>query len=115
MVKRVVVGAHYGVGGFLAQRLTAAYMALFTLVFATVLLTTRPTDYSSWKTLVSQGWLRFGLFLFVVCVLVHAWIGMRDIWMDYIKPTGLRLTLEAATAFWLVGCGGWAVQILWRL
>ena len=30
--KRIVVGAHYGVRDWLAQRITAALMALFTVV-----------------------------------------------------------------------------------
>jgi succinate dehydrogenase / fumarate reductase membrane anchor subunit len=46
--------------------------------------------------------------------LLHAWVGMRDILMDYIKPTGLRLALEVLVILVLVGCAGWAVQILWR-
>ena len=41
--------------------------------------------------------------------------GMRDIWMDYIKPVGLRLALDIFTIAWLVGCAGWAIQVLWRL
>ncbi|WP_299018846.1 succinate dehydrogenase, hydrophobic membrane anchor protein, partial [uncultured Tepidimonas sp.] len=45
----------------------------------------------------------------------HAWIGVRDIWMDYIKPVGLRLALHGLTLVWLVGCTGWAFQVLWRL
>jgi succinate dehydrogenase / fumarate reductase membrane anchor subunit len=40
---------------------------------------------------------------------------VRDIWMDYIKPAGLRLVPGAVTIVWLVGCAGWAVQVLWRL
>ena len=27
----------------------------------------------------------------------HAWIGVRDIWMDYVKPVGLRLVLQVLT------------------
>jgi succinate dehydrogenase / fumarate reductase membrane anchor subunit len=34
--------------------------------------------------------------------------------MDYIKPTAVRLTLHVLTLLALVGCAGWAVQILWR-
>jgi succinate dehydrogenase / fumarate reductase membrane anchor subunit len=45
----------------------------------------------------------------------HAWVGVRDIWMDYVKPVGARLVLQALTIVWLVGCVGWAVQVLWRL
>jgi succinate dehydrogenase / fumarate reductase membrane anchor subunit len=44
----------------------------------------------------------------------HAWVGVRDIWMDYIKPVALRLVLQIATILWLVACAGWAAQILWR-
>jgi succinate dehydrogenase / fumarate reductase membrane anchor subunit len=40
---------------------------------------------------------------------------MRDIWMDYVKPMGIRLALHVLTILWLVGCAGWAVQVLWRL
>ena len=43
------------------------------------------------------------------------WIGVRDIWMDYVKPDGLRLVFEIATAAALVGYAGWAAKILWRL
>ena len=54
---------------------------------------------------------------FVVFVALgwHAWVGMRDIWMDYVKPAALRLVLEVFTMVWLVGCMGWAIQVLWRL
>ena len=57
------------------------------------------------------------LFSFVAfaALLYHVWVGMRDIWMDYVKPVGLRLVLQAATIVWLVACTGWAVQVLWRV
>ncbi|OZB19831.1 MAG: succinate dehydrogenase, partial [Rhodobacterales bacterium 34-62-10] len=40
---------------------------------------------------------------------------MRDIWMDYIKPVWLRLSLQVFTIVWLVACAGWGFQTLWRL
>jgi succinate dehydrogenase / fumarate reductase membrane anchor subunit len=54
-------------------------------------------------------------FVVIVSLLYHAWVGMRDIWMDYVKPVALRLVLQVFTLAWLVGCAGWAVQVLWRL
>jgi succinate dehydrogenase / fumarate reductase membrane anchor subunit len=45
----------------------------------------------------------------------HVWVGMRDIWMDYIKPVGLRLTLQMFTILWLIACAFYTVQILWGL
>jgi succinate dehydrogenase / fumarate reductase membrane anchor subunit len=48
-----------------------------------------------------------------VALLYHAWIGMRDILMDYIKPVGVRLLLETVGVLVLVGYLGWTIQILW--
>jgi succinate dehydrogenase / fumarate reductase membrane anchor subunit len=54
-------------------------------------------------------------FVVIVALGWHAWVGVRDIWMDYVKPVGTRLLLQVFTIVWLVGCTGWAVQVLWRL
>jgi succinate dehydrogenase / fumarate reductase membrane anchor subunit len=42
------------------------------------------------------------------------WVGMRDVFMDYVKPVAVRLSLQVFTIVWLVACSGWAVQVLWR-
>ncbi|HET7765389.1 MAG TPA: succinate dehydrogenase, hydrophobic membrane anchor protein [Burkholderiales bacterium] len=112
MVNRIIVGAHYGLKDWLAQRVTALVMIAYTALFLVVW--PRPMSYAAWKALFSQGWMRFATFLLVASVLIHAWVGMRNIWMDYVKPTGLRLAFQIATILWLVGCAGWAMQILWR-
>jgi succinate dehydrogenase / fumarate reductase membrane anchor subunit len=114
VVKRIIVGAHYGLKDWLAQRVTAVVMLAYTIVFL-LALGHGPVTHASWKTFFAQGWMRFASFLFVASVLIHAWIGMRNIWMDYVKHTGLRLVLQIATILWLVGCAGWAMQILWRI
>lgn len=117
-MNKVVVGAHYGLKDWLAQRITAVVMAICTLIFVALLLSGGPITYESWKALFSKGLMGlmpFLALLFVVSVLIHAWIGVRDILMDYIKPTALRLALEVVAILWLVGCAGWAVRILWRL
>jgi succinate dehydrogenase / fumarate reductase membrane anchor subunit len=53
--------------------------------------------------------------LAIMSLLFHAWIGVRDIWMDYIKPVSIRLTLHVLTALWLIACFGYTAQILWRV
>ena len=113
-MNRVIVGAHYGLKDWLAQRITAVVMLVYTIVFL-LALGRGPVTHASWKALFAQEWMRLATFLFVASVLIHAWIGVRNIWMDYIKHTGLRLVLEVATVLWLVGCAGWAMQILWRI
>ncbi|ATE59630.1 succinate dehydrogenase, hydrophobic membrane anchor protein [Thauera sinica] len=115
MVNRKVVGAHYGLKDWIAQRATAVYMALYTVVFAVCALTLPELSYEAWSGLFSNGVFKFLSFLFFLSVFYHAWIGVRDIWMDYVKPDGLRLVLHLVTLFLLVGYAGWAAQILWRL
>jgi succinate dehydrogenase / fumarate reductase membrane anchor subunit len=113
--KRTVVGAHYGLRDWLAQRVTAALMALFTLALIVQVLTPGEMGYDKWAGIFSHQWMKVLSFVVVVALLVHAWVGVRDILMDYVKGVGARLALQVATIVWLVGCAGWAVQVLWRL
>jgi succinate dehydrogenase / fumarate reductase membrane anchor subunit len=113
--RRVVVGAHYGMRDWLSQRVTAVLMALFTVVLLAQVLLGPPLDYYRWSAIFSSQWMKVLTFVVIVSLAWHAWVGVRDIWMDYVKPVGLRLALQVATIVWLVGCAGWAVQVLWRL
>ena len=114
MVKRVIVGAHYGTRGWLAQRITALVMAVLTLIALAVMFARAPFTYESWKALFGQGWMRIATLLFAVSLAWHAWIGVRDILMDYIKHDGLRLALQVLTVLLLAVYVGWAIEILWR-
>jgi succinate dehydrogenase / fumarate reductase membrane anchor subunit len=58
--------------------------------------------------------MRVATLLFVVSLAWHAWVGVRDILMDYIKPDGLRLGLQVFSLVLIAGYLGWTVQILWR-
>lgn len=114
--KRLATGAHYGLRDWLAQRVTAALMALFTvLVLAQVVLSKGPIGYEQWAGIFSPQWMKALTFTVIIALLYHVWVGMRDIWMDYVKPAGIRLVLHVFTMVWLLSCLGWAVQVLWRL
>jgi succinate dehydrogenase / fumarate reductase, membrane anchor subunit len=113
--KRTVVGAHYGLRDWLSQRVTAALMALFTLALIVQILLPGPIDYYKWAGIFSTQWMKLFTFVVVLALLLHVWVGMRDILMDYVKSVAARLVLQVATIVWLVGCGGWAVQVLWRI
>ena len=114
--KRIVVGAHYGLRDWLAQRVTAALMALFTLlVLAQVIFSKGPIGYDKWAGIFASQWMKVLTFTVIIALLYHVWVGMRDIWMDYIKPVGLRLGLQVFTMVWLIACAGWGIQVLWRL
>ncbi len=114
--KRIVVGAHYGLRDWLAQRVTAVLMALFTLiVLAQVILSKGPLGYDKWAGIFSAQWMKTLTFTVIVAMLYHVWVGVRDIWMDYVKSVSVRLSLQVFSIVWLVGCAGWAIQVLWRL
>ena len=114
--KRIVVGAHYGLRDWLAQRVTACLMALFTLlVLAQLIFSKGPIGYEKWAGIFAAQWMKVLTFTIIVALLYHVWVGMRDIWMDYIKPVALRLSLQVFSIVWLVGCASWAIQALWRL
>ena len=114
--KRIVVCAHYGLRDWLAQRVTAVLMALFTfVVLAQGLLTKGPMGYDKWAGIFSAQWMKTLTFAVIVSMLFHAWVWLREVLMDYAKPTSVRLTLQIFSIVWLVGCAGWAIQVLWRL
>jgi succinate dehydrogenase / fumarate reductase, membrane anchor subunit len=113
--KRTVVGAHYGLRDWLSQRVTASLMALYTLVLIVQVLLPGEMGYDRWSGIFAHQWMKVLTFVVIVSLLVHAWVGVRDILMDYVQHVGMKLALQVATIVWLVGCAGWAIQVLWRL
>ena len=113
--KRTVVGAHYGLRDWLSQRITAVLMTLFALVLVVQVLLPGELGYDKWSGIFAHQWMKLLTFVTIVALIWHCWVGVRDVLMDYVKPAGMRLLLQVATMVWLVGCGGWAIQVLWRL
>jgi succinate dehydrogenase / fumarate reductase membrane anchor subunit len=110
---RESVGAHYGWKDWLVQRVTAVVMVVYTILVLGIALWHGGIDYPLWKALFADNAFKLVTFVFMLAVCWHAWIGARDIWMDYIKPVGLRLALEVVTVLALVAYVGWTIQLLW--
>ena len=115
MVKREVVGAHYGLRDWLAQRVTAVVMLVYTAVILSAILGLPKLDYYQWKVLWQTPVVQYATILFVISLLIHAWIGVRNIFMDYVKDPALRLTLYVLTIGALLWYGIWSIRILWSL
>ncbi|HEX9181980.1 MAG TPA: succinate dehydrogenase, hydrophobic membrane anchor protein [Burkholderiales bacterium] len=113
-MNRVVTGAHYGLRDWLAQRITAVIMAVYTVILVVVLVNGTPITYPVWRDLFQQGWMRVATLLFAASLAWHAWVGVRDILMDYVQPVGVRLTLQVLVLVTLATYMGWTIQILWR-
>jgi succinate dehydrogenase / fumarate reductase, membrane anchor subunit len=115
MVNRVVTGAHYGLRDWLAQRITAVLMVVYCVVLAGYLLMQPYLDYDTWTALFSSLWVRSFSLLFLLCLFYHAWVGIRDIVMDYVKPFVVRLVIYVVVILALLLYSIWSVQILWGM
>lgn len=113
MVKRDIVGAHYGLRDWLAQRVTAVVMTVYTVLFLVALARMPKFDFENWQALWAAPLMRYATVLCVASLLLHVWVGVRNILMDYVKPVGVRLVLHVAVIMALVWYAAWVVQILW--
>jgi succinate dehydrogenase / fumarate reductase membrane anchor subunit len=113
--RRLVVGAHYGMRDWLAQRVTGIVMVIFTVILLVSFLTGQNFTYEGWAGLFARQWFKLFTMVTFFGLYYHVWVGVRDIWMDYIKPVGTRLILMIATVLWLLACAAWTVQILWSV
>ena len=101
-----------GLKAWAIQRLSAIYIGLFSLYLVAVLLFAAPTDYPAWKAWIGGPVVSVALLLFVLSVLMHAWIGVRDVLIDYVHPIAVRAALLGLIALALVAMGLWAAQAL---
>jgi succinate dehydrogenase / fumarate reductase membrane anchor subunit len=107
------VGAHYGLGDWLLQRITAGVMALYTLVALACALLYPVHNHADLRAMFSVTSFRLLTMLFAVALLYHAWVGMRDILMDYLRATAIRLVAQTAVGLLLVFYLIWTASILW--
>ncbi len=115
---RRVGGSHRGLDMWLLQRASAIYMALFLPIFLVCALSAGPLDYAVWHGLFESLAMKVASFLFIAAMLAHAWIGLREIFIDYLhcaNCTLLRLALYFAFAVLYLACLVWTVDILWSV
>lgn len=97
---------------WLVQRVSALYLAGFALYLAYLWWARPPADFAAWRAGFAAGPVRLAWALFFLSLLVHAWTGMRSVFLDYIHPFWLRLAASIATAFGLIALGAWGAHIL---
>ncbi len=101
-----------GLKAWLVQRVSAVYLALFGLYLALYFALAPPRDHAQLAAWVGSPWVALGLLVFIPLLLAHAWVGIRDVLIDYIKPLGLRVGLLAWFALVFLASGLWALQAL---
>ncbi|MFA6179014.1 MAG: succinate dehydrogenase, hydrophobic membrane anchor protein [Candidatus Methylopumilus sp.] len=114
MVMQIFSKAFHGLRDWLVQRATGAIMALYTVLMTGMLLVQRPDSYEAWKAMMGAGWLKVSTLLFLLSLFVHAWLGVNDVLVDYVKPLRIRQGLHYAAGVSLFFYAAWTVQILWN-
>ena len=112
MRSRPTGSAHTGLGEWLLQRVTAVYMGAFVLYLALRFVVAPIDAYAAWKMWFASAPVRISFALFFASLLVHSWVGMRSVFMDYVKPMWLRLVVQLVTATVLLILALWVFQIL---
>lgn len=101
-----------GMRAWLLQRLTAVYIAIYSLSLIGWIGSNSPVNYSSWYSLFSQPIILISTILFYLSLFIHAWVGVRDILVDYAKPSSVRFILLTALALFLTVMTTWLLLIV---
>ena len=112
-MKKSVTVSHSGTGWWLAQRMSAVIMLFAGGALFLGYWFSRPFDYASWHAAFQSTLVKLSVWLLVACLCLHAWVGLRDVLMDYVKPVVARLALNVLITIILVMSVVWATMILW--
>ncbi|MCW8962761.1 MAG: succinate dehydrogenase, hydrophobic membrane anchor protein [Gammaproteobacteria bacterium] len=101
-----------GFQAWVVQRISAIYLAVYFIYLAGHFMLYPPADYVAWKDWLANPLVSVSLSLFFMSILLHAWIGIRDVVIDYVHPLVTRLLVLAAVAMTLLASGFWILRTL---
>ena len=101
-----------GMRAWLLQRLTAIFIAIYSLSLIVWVVRNVPVSYSSWYAMFSHPLMIIATVIFYLSVLIHAWVGMRDIMVDYVKPSSVRFVFLTGLALFLLVMTTWLLLIV---
>ncbi len=103
-----------GQRAFVAQRLSALVLLAFVAAGALRLAFGKAPEFEGWQAWAASPPGAAALLLLAGAVIIHAWVGLRDVVLDYVHPAGLRLALLSTTAVGLAGLAAWTLLIVAR-
>lgn len=102
-----------GLRAWMVQRASAVYMLFFIVFVLAHFLVDPPHSYSAWRDWVASPGVGIGATVFCAALLVHAWVGLRDVILDYVRPVALRVPVLGLLGLVLAALAAWLVRILW--
>lgn len=120
MVTSVTSLGRSGVSDWLLQRVSAVILLAYTVFIVAYILLTPELDYSQWRALFDQLWMRIFSLATLISIVAHAWIGLWVVITDYLteraigsKALVLRLLAQAVLALVAVTYTLWGIEIIW--
>ncbi len=115
MLIELLTEKYPGMRFWLTQRITALFMAIYIPLLILNICIQQPKDYASWVAFNSPWWWQLLTCLFFLSICIHAWIGIKDVFRDYVYNQQLRgylqFLVELALSAYLI----WFTFIIWRL
>ena len=102
----------HGLRPWLIQRISAVYIALFVVYIVFSLSSAQDISYQNWHDWFFLPFNTIAVGLFVIALLLHAWVGMRDIILDYVHNTLIRMFAFTLVIVVLISSGIWCAKIL---
>lgn len=115
MVKSVLSVAHQGLRDWVIQRLSAIFMAIYSIGLILYIVSHPGLSFAEWHSLFASEWMKVATILFLAAILMHAWIGIWTIFTDYVKPFVIRCVLNTLVLLLLAASFIWGVLILWSV
>jgi succinate dehydrogenase / fumarate reductase membrane anchor subunit len=101
-----------GLRAWILQRITAVYLALYTVFLFGFFLIAPPQSHAEWQAWLDSPFTTVSLLLYCYAILLHAWVGMRDVVIDYVHPLMIRVTVLALLGLGLIGSGIWILKVV---
>lgn len=102
----------HGLRPWLIQRVSSVYIALFVIYISIVLVGAGGVTFQQWLDWLFHPVNTIACGLFMIALLLHAWVGMRDIILDYVHNTLVRMIAFTLIIVVLISSGFWAARIL---
>jgi len=113
MVDNVTSLTGNGLKDWLIQRVTALFLAVYTLFLAGFICRHPKLGFDQWHALFHCAWFQVASIIAIIALSLHAWIGVWTVTTDYIKCTVLRISVQMLVMAWLLGQFLWVCKIVW--
>ena len=119
MVTSVTSLSRTGLSDWLIQRVTSIVLLAYFIVIAYQLMGS--VDYTSWRLLFNQTWMKVFTLMAALSLAAHSWIGMWSVFTDYLterilgpKGNAIRLICQLGASLALLSYVIWVIVIIWN-